>query len=71
MALGCGGLPPLSLTRSLTSPPPAAPLPQVTNDSKREYVDLVARHRMTTAIRPQIDAFLSGFWEIVPRRLIR
>lgn len=44
---------------------------QVTNDNKREYVNLVARHRMTTAIRPQIDAFLKGFWEIVPRKLIR
>jgi hypothetical protein len=45
--------------------------PQVTNDNKREYVNLVARHRMTTAIRPQIHAFLAGFWEIVPRKLIR
>ena len=44
---------------------------QVTNDNKREYVNLVARHRMTTAIRPQIHAFLAGFWEIVPRKLIR
>lgn len=32
--------------------------PQVTNDNKREYVNLVARHRMTTAIRAQIEAFL-------------
>ena len=31
---------------------------QVTNDNKREYVNLVARHRMTTAIRGQIEAFL-------------
>ncbi len=39
---------------------------QVTNDNKREYVDLVAEHRMTTAIRAQIQAFLKGFWEMVP-----
>jgi E3 ubiquitin-protein ligase HUWE1 len=43
---------------------------KVTNDNKREYVNLVARHRMTTAIRGQIEAFLKGFWEIVPRKLI-
>jgi hypothetical protein len=43
----------------------------VTNENKREYVNLVARHRMTTAIRPQIEAFLQGFWEVVPRKLIR
>lgn len=41
---------------------------KVTNDNKREYVDLVARHRMTTAIRAQIDSFLAGFWDVVPRQ---
>jgi E3 ubiquitin-protein ligase HUWE1 len=40
---------------------------QVTNENKREYVDLVAEHRMTTAIRAQIQAFLKGFWEMVPK----
>ncbi|BDA45426.1 probable E3 ubiquitin-protein ligase HUWE1 [Coccomyxa sp. Obi] len=43
---------------------------KVTNENKREYVDLVAEHRMTTAIRAQIQAFLKGFWEMVPRDLI-
>ena len=40
---------------------------KVTEATKREYVDLVARHRMTTAIKPQIQAFLGGFWELVPK----
>lgn len=40
---------------------------QVTNENKREYVDLVAEHRMTTAIRAQIQAFLKGYWEMVPK----
>ena len=31
---------------------------------------LVAHHRMTTAIRKQIDAFLEGFHELVPPELI-
>ena len=42
---------------------------RVTEATKRKYVDLVARHRMTTAIKPQIQAFLGGFWELVPKVL--
>ena len=40
---------------------------QVTNENKREYVDLVAEHRMTTAIRAQTQSFLKGYWEMVPK----
>ncbi len=40
---------------------------QVTEESKKEYVNLVAQHRMTTAIRAQLQAFLSGFWDLVPK----
>jgi hypothetical protein len=40
---------------------------QVDDSNKREYVDLVAEHRMTTAIRAQIQAFLKGFWDMVPK----
>lgn len=43
---------------------------RVTEDNKREYVRLMARHVMTTAIRDQINAFLQGFWEMVPRELV-
>ena len=42
----------------------------VTDDNKAEYVRLVAHHRMTTAIRSQIDSFLTGFYDIVPPELI-
>lgn len=42
----------------------------VTDDTKHEYVRLLAHHRMTTAIRKQIDAFLEGFHELVPAELI-
>ena len=42
----------------------------VTDDNKLEYVRLVAHHRMTTAIRKQIDSFLEGFHELVPPELI-
>lgn len=43
---------------------------RVTEENKHEYVDRVAEHRLTTAIRPQITAFLEGFNELVARELI-
>lgn len=42
----------------------------VTEDNKREYVKLVTEYKLTTAIKPQIDAFLRGFNEVVPAPLI-
>lgn len=43
---------------------------RVTEENKHEYVDKVAEHRLTTAIRPQINAFMEGFNELVSRELI-
>ncbi|XP_065862675.1 E3 ubiquitin-protein ligase UPL1-like isoform X2 [Euphorbia lathyris] len=43
---------------------------RVTEETKHEYVDLVADHILTNAIRPQINSFLEGFNELVPRALI-
>ena len=42
----------------------------VTDENKAEYVRLIAHHKMTAAIRAQIDAFLDGFYELVPPDLI-
>jgi E3 ubiquitin-protein ligase HUWE1 len=42
----------------------------VTDDNKHEYVRLIAHHRMTAGIFPQIDSFLAGFYELVPPELI-
>jgi hypothetical protein len=42
----------------------------VTESNKREYVKLVTEYKLTTAIKPQIDAFLRGFHEIIPAALI-
>lgn len=33
-------------------------------------MDLVAEHILTNAIRPQINSFLEGFNELIPRDLI-
>ena len=43
---------------------------RVSEENKHEYVDLNAEHKLTTAIRPQINAFLEGFNELVNRDLI-
>lgn len=42
----------------------------VTEENKVEYVQLVTEMKMTTSIRSQIDAFLDGFHEIIPKELI-
>jgi E3 ubiquitin-protein ligase HUWE1 len=42
----------------------------VMEENKADYVRLVAHHRMTAAIRSQIEAFLDGFYELVPPELI-
>lgn len=42
----------------------------VTEENKVEYVKLLTEMKMTTAIKEQIDAFLSGFHELVPKQLI-
>ncbi|KAI8808083.1 hypothetical protein BJ742DRAFT_290400 [Cladochytrium replicatum] len=42
----------------------------VTEQNKHEYVKLITEYKLTTAIREQIDAFLSGFHEIIPNDLV-
>ena len=42
----------------------------VTEETKREYVKLVCIEKMTNSIRAQIDSFLEGFYEIIPKQLI-
>ncbi|CAH1782935.1 unnamed protein product [Owenia fusiformis] len=42
----------------------------VTEETKREYVKLVCQERMTGAIRKQLSAFLEGFYDIIPKRLV-
>lgn len=42
----------------------------VTEESKMEYIRLVCQMKMTGAIRKQLNAFLEGFYDIIPKRLI-
>lgn len=40
---------------------------EVTEDNKAEYVKMVCDFKLTQGIRTQIDAFLKGFHELIPR----
>lgn len=42
----------------------------VTEENKKEYVKLLCQMKMTGAIRKQLDAFLEGFYDIIPKHLI-
>jgi len=42
----------------------------VTEENKSEYVRLVCQEKMTYSIKKQLSAFLEGFYEIIPKRLI-
>ena len=43
----------------------------VTEENKAKYVSLVCQHRMTTAIKSQIQAYLDGFYELVSKDLVQ
>uniref|UniRef100_A0AAF5PII3 HECT-type E3 ubiquitin transferase n=3 Tax=Wuchereria bancrofti TaxID=6293 RepID=A0AAF5PII3_WUCBA len=42
----------------------------VTDGNKEEYVKLVCQMKMTGSINQQLNAFLEGFYEIIPKHLI-
>ena len=42
----------------------------VTDQTKEEYVRLIAIHKMSESLRDQIDAFLEGFYLLIPPELI-
>ncbi|KAJ3553249.1 hypothetical protein NM688_g3714 [Phlebia brevispora] len=42
----------------------------VTQENKREFVQLSAQYRLYSSIKDQIEALLTGFYEIIPKDLI-
>ncbi|XP_018898771.2 E3 ubiquitin-protein ligase HUWE1 isoform X2 [Bemisia tabaci] len=42
----------------------------VTEENKMDYIQLVCQMKMTGAIRQQLTAFLEGFYDIIPKKLI-
>ncbi|XP_073440917.1 E3 ubiquitin-protein ligase NEDD4-like isoform X10 [Dendrobates tinctorius] len=43
----------------------------LTNDNKREYIDLVIQWRFVNRVQKQMNAFLEGFTELIPIDLIK
>ncbi|KAJ1983136.1 E3 ubiquitin-protein ligase tom1 [Dimargaris verticillata] len=43
----------------------------VTEENKHEYVRLVCEQRLTRSIQDQIDHFLTGFHDVIPRDLVQ
>lgn len=42
----------------------------VTQENKREFVQLSAQYRLYSSIKDQIESLLAGFYEIIPKDLI-
>ena len=42
----------------------------VNNDNKKEYVEKLSFYKLYKSIQQQIDAFLEGFYELIPKELI-
>ncbi|KAK9466030.1 hypothetical protein V1512DRAFT_31791 [Lipomyces arxii] len=42
----------------------------VTEENKNEYVSLVVFYRLITGVKEQLDSFLNGFYDIVPRDFV-
>ena len=43
----------------------------VTEDNKKEYVDLMVEYHVSKRVKDQFDAFMSGFNELIPQDLIK
>ncbi|EDO06876.1 HECT-domain (ubiquitin-transferase) family protein [Babesia bovis T2Bo] len=42
----------------------------VTDENKQKYIELLCRHKVTNGIKDQLDAFMSGFQELIAPELI-
>lgn len=42
----------------------------VTNDNKLSYLDSLARYRLVTCIKDEVDAFLKGLNDLIPDNLL-
>ncbi|KAK7466890.1 hypothetical protein VKT23_003953 [Stygiomarasmius scandens] len=49
--------------------PGGADIP-VTEENKKDYVDLIVEYRISKRVKEQFDAFMSGFSELIPQDLI-
>lgn len=40
------------------------------NENKIDYLQKLSLHKMYTAVKAQVDAFLKGFHELIPKKLV-
>ncbi|CDO77710.1 hypothetical protein BN946_scf184969.g61 [Trametes cinnabarina] len=57
------------VTKIVELKPGGASIP-VTQENKKEFVQLSANYRLYSSIKDQIEALLAGFYEIIPKDLI-
>lgn len=43
---------------------------EVTNENKHEYIQLLTQWRVVSRVKTQMDAFMHGLFEIIPKRLL-
>ncbi len=43
----------------------------ITEENKKEYVDLVVEYRISKRVKDQFDAFMNGFNDLIPQDLIK
>ena len=43
----------------------------VSDENKKEYVQKMAYHKLYGSIKQQVDSFLQGFYDVVPKHLIQ
>lgn len=43
---------------------------KVTNKSKRRYLDALAKYRLVTCVKDQVEAFVKGLNELIPNYLL-
>ena len=43
----------------------------VTQENKKEFVQLSANYRLYSSIKEQIESLVAGFYEIIPKDLIQ
>lgn len=42
----------------------------MTNENKLDYLEKLSYYKLYTNIKEQVDAFLKGFHELIPRNLV-
>jgi E3 ubiquitin-protein ligase HUWE1 len=56
--------------RQVTELKAGGKLISVTNENKHEYIELLCYFKLFKSMKAQINAFMKGFYELIPRELL-